>query len=46
MFAWDEAKRQANPKKHRNDFSVTHNERGDAVRGISIRKATEHEALY
>jgi len=83
MFAWDEAKRQANLKKHRIDFrdaekifqgftltaedtreaygerrvltlglledqvvSVTHTERGQDIRIISIRKATKHEARH
>jgi uncharacterized protein len=80
MFAWDEAKRRANLKKHGIDFvdaekifsgvtltaedtreaygeprfltledqvvSVTHTERGDDIRIISIRKATKHEARY
>jgi uncharacterized DUF497 family protein len=83
MFTWDEAKRQANLRKHRIDFrdaekifrgftltaedtresygerrfltlglledqvvSVTHTERGEYVRIISIRKATTHETRY
>jgi uncharacterized protein len=83
MFAWDEAKRRANLKKHGIDFtdaekifsgvtltaedtreaygerryltlgllddqvvSVTHTERSDDIRIISIRKATKHEARY
>jgi len=83
MFTWDEAKRQANLRKHRIDFrdaekifrgltltaedtresygerrfltlglledqvvSVTHTERGEDVRIISIRKATTHETRY
>jgi uncharacterized protein len=83
VFAWDEAKRRANLKKHGIDFvdaekifsgvtltaedtrgaygeprfltlglledqvvSVTHTERGDDIRIISIRKATKHEARY
>jgi uncharacterized protein len=83
MFAWDEAKRRANLKKHGIDFvdaekifrgitltaedtreaygerrfltlglledqvvSVTHTERGDDIRIISIRKATKYEARY
>lgn len=84
MFAWDEAKRRENLRKHKIDFSdaekvfrgltftveddretygeqrfltlglledqvvsVTHTERGEEIRLISIRKATKHEArLY
>jgi uncharacterized protein len=83
MFAWDEAKRLTNLRKHRIDFidaakifrgltftveddreaygeqrfltlglledqvvSVTHTERGDEIRIISIRKATKHEARF
>ena len=83
MFAWDEAKRRANLRKHGIDFadagkvfrgvtltaedereaygerrfltlglledqvvSVTHAERGEEIRIISIRKATKHEARY
>jgi uncharacterized DUF497 family protein len=83
MFAWDEAKRRLNLRKHRIDFadaekifrgltftaeddraaygerrfltlgllddqvvSVTHTERGDEIRIISIRKATKHEARF
>ena len=83
MFAWDEAKRRANLKKHGIDFrdaekisrgftltaedtreaygerrfltlgllqdqvvSVTHTERGEDIRIVSIRKATKHEARY
>jgi hypothetical protein len=83
MFAWDEAKRQANLRKHGIDFadaekvfrgltltaeddredygerrfltlglledqvvSVTHTERGEEIRIISIRKATKHEARF
>jgi uncharacterized DUF497 family protein len=83
MFAWDEAKRLANLKKHGIDFadaerifrgltftaegdreaygeprfltlglledqvvSVTHTERGEEIRIISIRKATKHEARF
>jgi uncharacterized protein len=78
MFAWDEAKRHANLKKHGIDFrdaekifrgftltaedtreaygerrfltlgllhdQVTHTERGEDIRVISIHKATKHEA--
>ena len=83
MFAWDEAKRRSNLKKHGIDFrdaerifrgftltaedtreaygerrfltlgllhdqvvSVTHTERGEDSRIISIRKATKHETRY
>jgi uncharacterized DUF497 family protein len=80
MFAWDEAKRRANLKKHGIDFrdaesgftltaedtreaygerrfltlgllhdqvvSVTHTERREDIRVISICKATKHEARY
>jgi len=83
MFAWDEAKRRANLRKHGIDFadaekifrgltltaeddredygerrfltlglledqvvSVTHTERGEDIRIISIRKATKHEARF
>ncbi|MGH8136265.1 MAG: BrnT family toxin [Steroidobacteraceae bacterium] len=83
MFAWDEAKRRTNLRKHGIDFadvgkvfrgvtltaeddreaygerrfltlglledqvvSVTHTERGEEIRIISIRKAMKHEARY
>jgi uncharacterized DUF497 family protein len=83
MFAWDEAKRRLNLRKHGIDFtdadkifrgltftaeddreiygerryltlgllddqvvSVTHTERGEEIRIISIRKATKHEARF
>jgi len=83
MFAWDEAKRRLNLRKHGIDFadaekifrgltftaedereaygerrfltlgllddqvvSVTHTERSDEIRIISIRKATKHEARF
>ena len=83
MFAWDEAKRRVNLKKHGIDFrdaekifrgftltaednreaygerrflilgllhdqvvSVTHTERGEDIRVISIRKATKYEARH
>jgi hypothetical protein len=83
MFAWDEAKRRLNLRKHGIDFadadkifqgltftaeddretygerrfltlgllddqvvSVTHTERGEEIRIISIRKATTHEARF
>ena len=65
MFAWDEAKRRADLRKHGIDFadaekifiphpglledqvvSVTHTERGDTIRIISIRKATKDETRF
>lgn len=83
MFAWDEAKRLENLRKHGIDFldaemifrgftltaeddrqdygeqrfltlglledqvvSITHTERGETIRIISIRKATKHEARH
>jgi uncharacterized DUF497 family protein len=83
MFAWDEAKRRLNLRKHGIDFSdadkifrgltftaeddrgnygerrfmtlgllddqvvsVTHTERDEDIRIISIRKATRHEARF
>jgi len=83
MFAWDEAKRRLNLRKHGIDFadadkifrgltftaeddreiygerryltlgllddqvvSVTHTERSEEIRIISIRKATKHEARF
>jgi uncharacterized DUF497 family protein len=51
MFAWDEAKRRANLKKHgvvyrtlRRSSAELLSPQGDDIR--SIRKATKHEARY
>jgi uncharacterized protein len=48
MFAWDEAKRRYLTLGLLDDqvVSVTHTERGEEIRIISIRKATKHEARF
>jgi len=41
MFVWDEDKRRLNLRKHGIDFADA-----AAIRIISIRKATKHEARF